>query len=188
MTDNVSTAMQRIKCRCEEQRTHHDYLYVISRKNHYKASVCRNVFTDYQKEYVLIKGPFVKIKFRMNTSIPEHRGTYVCDTSARLLLQRRPRDCGKRERSRAGARLGTCEQSRGWAAYLGVPAFVQVVYARHAPSVAVRVVHVAHIPRPVARVASHHRLQRQGQRGVRRAGGAGSGSRGSDATALSCVA
>lgn len=44
--------------------------------------------------------------------------------------------------------------------YLGSPVFVKVIYACDATSVAVGVVHVAHVPRPVSRVTRHHRLEK----------------------------
>lgn len=43
--------------------------------------------------------------------------------------------------------------------YLGVPVFVKVIYARDTPSVAIRVVHMAHVPCPVSRVTRHHCLK-----------------------------
>ena len=42
----------------------------------------------------------------------------------------------------------------------GVPVFVQVQDDRQEAAVAVRVVDVPHVARPVARVARHHRLHR----------------------------
>lgn len=92
----------------------------------------------------------------------------VTDASSRGL------NCAVRETASATGSVDPApregKRAPGEAAYLGVPAFVQVVNARHTPSVPVRVVNVTHIPRSVAWVTSNHRLQQQQQRCFRRAG------------------
>lgn len=42
--------------------------------------------------------------------------------------------------------------------YLGIPIFIKVIYACDTPSIAVGIIYVAHVSRPVSRVTRHHCL------------------------------